>query len=160
MSIKNKKVCMGSLYRSPSQTQDQFDILLINFEQLIGDAIAKNPLFLLITGDFNVRSANWWKNDLCTSEGTQVDSFTTSHGLTQIIFDSTHILSNWYSAWIWYFQISLTWQLKVDFIHPYTLSVTIKLHSQSKYPPLYKCLFWGYKNADIPSINHAFDIFN
>ena len=94
VSIKNKKVCVGSLSRSPSQTQDQFDILLINFEQLIGDVIAKNPLFLLITGDFNVRSANWWKNDLCTSEGTQVDSFTTSHGLTQIIFDLTHILSN------------------------------------------------------------------
>ena len=43
-------------YRSPSPTQDEFDIFLINFEQLISDIITKNPLFVLITGDFNVRS--------------------------------------------------------------------------------------------------------
>ena len=53
----------------------------MSFEQLIGDIIAKNTLFVLITGDFNVRSTNWWKNDLSTSEGTQVDSLTISYGL-------------------------------------------------------------------------------
>ena len=70
VSVKNKRGYVVSLYRLPSQTQDEFDIFLINFEQLIGDfIIAKNPLFVLITGDFNVRSSNWWKNDLSTSEG-------------------------------------------------------------------------------------------
>ena len=39
----------------------EFDIFLISFEKLIGDIIAKNPLFVLITGDFNARSTNWWK---------------------------------------------------------------------------------------------------
>ena len=66
----------------------------MSFEQLIGDIIAKKSLFVLITGDFNVRSTNWWKNDLSTSEGTQVDSLTTSYGLSQIISDPTHILPN------------------------------------------------------------------
>ena len=69
VSIKNKRGYVVSLYRSPSQTQDEFDIFLINLEQSIGDIIVKNPLFVLITGDFNVRSSNWWKNDLSTSEG-------------------------------------------------------------------------------------------
>ena len=73
---------MVSLYRSPSQTQDEFDIFLISFEQLICDINAKNRLFVLITGDFNVRSTNWWKNYLSTSEATQVDSLTTSYGLS------------------------------------------------------------------------------
>ena len=81
-------------YRSPSPTQDEFDIFLINFEQLISDIITKNPLFVLITGDFNVRSSNWWKNVLSTSEGTKVDSLTTSYVLNQIISDPTHILPN------------------------------------------------------------------
>ena len=67
---------------------------LINLEQLISDIITKNPLFVLITGDFNVRSSNWWKNDLSTSEGTQVDSLTTSYGPSQIASDPTHILLN------------------------------------------------------------------
>ena len=57
--------------------------------------IVKNPLFVLITGDVNVRSTNLWKkNDLFTSEGTQVDSLTTSYSLSQIISDLTHILRN------------------------------------------------------------------
>ena len=94
VSIKNKRGYVVSLYRSPSQTQDEFDIFLINLEQSIGDIIVKNPLFVLITGDFNVRSSNWWKNDLSTSEGIQVDSLTTSYGLSQIISDPTHILPN------------------------------------------------------------------
>ena len=71
----------------------------MNFEQLIGDLIAKDPLFVLITGDLNVRKTNWWwKNDLSTSEGTQVDLLTTSYGLSQIISDPTHILPNSYSC--------------------------------------------------------------
>ena len=73
MFIINKRGYVVSLYRSPSQTRDEFDIFfLINFEQLISDIVRKNPLLVLITGDFNVRSSNWWKNDLSTSEGTQV----------------------------------------------------------------------------------------
>ena len=91
VSIKNKRGYKVSLYRSPSQTQDEFDIFLISFEQLVGDIIAKNSLFVLITGDFNVRGTNWWKNT-STSEGTQVDSLTTSYGLSRIISDPTHIL--------------------------------------------------------------------
>ena len=30
----------------------------------------------------------------------------------------------------------------------------------SKYPPLYERLIWDHKNADIPSINRANDIFD
>ena len=80
---------MCSLYRSPSKIQDEFDIFLINPEKLTGDIIAKNHLFVLITGDFNVRSSNWWKNDLSASEGTQVHSLTNSYG--QLIFFQIHL---------------------------------------------------------------------
>ena len=85
---------MVSLYSSPSQTQDEFDIILLNFKQMIGDIIAKSPLFVLITGEFNVRSTlhDWWKNDLSACEGTQFDSLTTSYGLSQVISDPTHVL--------------------------------------------------------------------
>ena len=38
----------------------------------------QNPLFNLATGDCDVRSSSWWKNDLTLSEGSQVDSFTLS----------------------------------------------------------------------------------
>ena len=73
VSIKNKRGSVVPLCRSPSQTQDEFDIFLRIFEQFIGNIITKNPLFILIIGDFNIRSTNWWKNDLSTSEGIQFD---------------------------------------------------------------------------------------
>ena len=136
----------------------------MSFEQLIGDNIAKNPLFVLITGDFNVRPTNWWKNDLSTSEGTQVDSLTTSYGLSQIISDTTHILPNSSSC------IDLIFTNQPNFVtesgvypslHPkcHHQIVFAKLNLKVEYPPLYERLFWDYKNADIPSINRVLDIF-
>lgn len=41
---------------------------LLNFEQIICDIAARNPLFVLVTRDFNARAANCW------SEGTKSDS--------------------------------------------------------------------------------------
>ena len=43
---------MISLYRSPSQTHDELYDFLLNFEQFLCDAIARNPFFVLIIGDF------------------------------------------------------------------------------------------------------------
>ena len=165
VSIKNKRGYVVSLYRSPSQTQDEFDIFLISFEQMIGDIIAKNPLFVLITGDFNVRSTNWWKNDLSTSESTQLDSLTTSYGLSQIISDPTHILPNSSSCidFIFTNQPNLVTESGVHpYLHPncHHQIVFAKLHLKVEYPPLYERLIWDYKNEDIPSINRAIDIFD
>ena len=76
ISIQNKKRYVISLYRSPSQSKDEFDHFLLNFEQFISDRMSQNSLFMLVTGDFNVRSASWWKNDLTMGEGRQVDAIT------------------------------------------------------------------------------------
>ena len=165
MSIKKKRGCVVSLYRSPSQTQDDFDSFLMSFEQLIGDIIAKNPLFVLITGDFNVRSTNWRKNDLSTSEGTHVDSLTTSYGLSQIISDPTHILPNSSSCidLIFTNQPNLVTESGVHpSLHPkcHHQIAFAKLNLKVEYPPLYERLICDYKNADIPSINRAIDIFD
>ena len=137
---------------------------MINFEQLISGIITKNPLFVLITGDFNVRSSNWWKNDLFTSGGTQVYSLTTSYGLSQIISDPTHILPNSSSC------IDLIFTNQPNLVtesggclslHPkcHHQIVFAKLNLKEEYPPLYERLIWDYKNVDISSINRAIDIF-
>ena len=67
-----------SLYRSPSQSKDEFDQFLLNFEQLTSDRMNQNLHFILVTGDFNLRSSSWWKNDVTTSESNQVDAITSS----------------------------------------------------------------------------------
>ena len=162
VSIKNKRGYVVSLYRSPSQTQDKFDIFLINFEQLISDIITKNPLFVLISGEFNVTSPNWWRNDLFTSE---VDSLTTSYSLSQIISDPTHILSNSSSCGnlIIANQPNLLTESGVyPSLHPkcHHQIVFVKLNLNVEYPPLYERLIWDDKNADIPSFNRAIEVFD
>ena len=143
VSFKNKRGYVVSLYRSPSQTPDEFNNFLTSFEKSIGDIIAKNPSFVLITGDFNARSTNWWKNDLSTSEGTQIDSLTTSYDLSQIISDQTHILPNSSSC----IDLIFTNQPKlvtVSGVHPslhpkcHHQIVFVKLNLKVDYPPLYE----------------------
>ena len=165
VSIKNKRGYVVSLYRSPSQTQDKFDIFLINFEKLISDIITKNPLFVPITGDFDVRPSNWWENDLSTSEDIQVDSLTTSYCLSQIVFDPTQLLPNSSSCidLIFTNQPNLVTESGVYLsLHPkYHHQIAFaKLSLNVEYPPLYECLIWDYKDADIPSINRAIEIFD
>ena len=45
-------------------------------------------------GDFNTRSSNRCKYDISNNEGVQIDSVTSTHGLEQLIYELTHILSN------------------------------------------------------------------
>ena len=66
----------------------------MNFEQLISDRMSQNPHFILVTGDFNVRSSSWWKNNLTTSESNQVDAISSSYGLNQRICEPTHVFPN------------------------------------------------------------------
>ena len=61
---------------------------------MLGNIHPFNPEFSIILGDFNVRSNKWWVGDTQTSEGSQIDSLTTSYGFTQIISEPTHILKN------------------------------------------------------------------
>ena len=90
INIQNKKGYVISLYRSPSQSKDEFDHFLLNFEQLISDRMRHNPPFMLVTGDFNLRSSSCRKNDLTTSEGSQVDAITLPYGLSQLFRKTKH----------------------------------------------------------------------
>ena len=54
MSISNKKAYVVSLYRSPSQTPDQFESFINNFEKLIIDIYSWKADFVLMIGDFNL----------------------------------------------------------------------------------------------------------
>ena len=93
-AFKIKKSYMISLYKSPIQTHDEFDNFLLSLEQFIFDIIARNPFFVLVTGNFDGRAPKCWRNDMTTIDGTKVDLITTSYGFSQIISDPIHILPN------------------------------------------------------------------
>ena len=88
----NKKIFIVTLYRSPSQSSDEFDDFLRSFEGIIDNINQCNPYFTLITGDFNARCNRWWENDSNNTEGVSIDNLTSSYGLKQLIAEPIHIL--------------------------------------------------------------------
>ena len=80
VTIQNKKGYVAAMYRSPNQSNMEFESFLSGFEDM------------LILGDFNVRSLTWWSSAITNLNGTPIDSLTTTHGFKQLISDATHIL--------------------------------------------------------------------
>ena len=76
INTQNKEGFVISLYRSLTPSKEEFNQFILNFEQLIFDRISQNPHFIFVTGDFNVWYSSWWKTDLTTNEGNQVDAIT------------------------------------------------------------------------------------
>ena len=95
LSYKNKKCFIATLYRSPSQSREVFEKFLSNFEVLVKTIMSNQKDGIsVIMGDFNARSSNWCRYDISNNKGVKSDSVTSIHGLEQLIYEPTHILSN------------------------------------------------------------------
>ena len=92
VTINNKTSYVPVVYRSSSQSLDDFEFFLSSFDQVLTDMSLSNPAFRLILGDFNFRSNSWWKGYTSTKEGIDLESVSSTYGLHQLITDPTHIL--------------------------------------------------------------------
>ena len=92
ISINNKKGYVLSLYRSPSQSPNEYDSFINNFEKLIINIYSRKADFVLLIGGFNAKSYNWSINNTKTSEGAQLGSISSLYGMKQLISEQTHIL--------------------------------------------------------------------
>ena len=54
----DKAFIFSVLYRSPSQTSEEFTQFLENLEFDLYNIFARNPLIVTIFGDFNAKSSN------------------------------------------------------------------------------------------------------
>ena len=57
MKIDDKVGNFISLYRSPSQTLDDFETFSKNFELNLEAIVHRNPFLVVVIGDFNVKSS-------------------------------------------------------------------------------------------------------
>ena len=94
LTHNNKKVMVSVIYRSPSQTNDEFDAFLSNLQLLLNDINYRKPSSSVVAGDFNSRCSSWWSNDINTTEGLKLFLLTSANGFSQIIHDPTHIQAN------------------------------------------------------------------
>ena len=59
LKIGSKFCTIVSLYRSPSQSADEFDNFLNKLNLTMESITQKNPFLTVVIGDFNARSSKW-----------------------------------------------------------------------------------------------------
>ena len=76
------KICnFISLYRSPSQTQDEFKKIIDNLELNLETLCQNNPFVMVLIGDLNAKSKNWYSRDKTSHEGNEIENVKTQFGL-------------------------------------------------------------------------------
>ena len=68
LKIGDKTCNFLSLYRSPSQSQDDFETVTENFELNLENLVQRNPFLVVAIGDFNAKSSNWFCQDISNFE--------------------------------------------------------------------------------------------
>ena len=76
MKIEEKLCNFIVLYHSPSQSQDDFETFLKNFELNLDKILANNPFLTAVLGYFNVKSNFWCKSDKTSYEGSKIEGIT------------------------------------------------------------------------------------
>ena len=90
LKIGDKCCNFISLYRSPSQFLDEFEKFSENLERNLDGLLQNNPFLVVVIGDFNVKSNNWY----CRDTVDTVDTTTKQYGFHQVIREQIHILDN------------------------------------------------------------------
>ena len=93
-SVNGKQCNITLIYGSPSQSSEEFDTFLSNFELQLDFIANRNPFVSMFVGGFDARSKNWCSSDKATYEDKILESFTSQCGFKQVISDPTHILES------------------------------------------------------------------
>ena len=165
LDCNGKKLLFSTLYRSPSQSLDEFENFLTDFEDCLSSMCSKNPDLITILGDFNAKSSNWWTGDNTSYEGLRIDSLTSFYGLEQLISEPTHIVNNSSSC------IDLIFTSQPNIITHSGVSSSLhnnchhqltfaKFNLEIEYPPPYERVVWDYNKANTELIQRAIDLVN
>ena len=93
------KICkVISLYRYPSQTQDESEKFIENLELNLESLCQNNPVLIVLIGDLNAKWKNWHCYDKSSHEGNAIEYVTAQIGLQQVIKELTHISNT--SSWV------------------------------------------------------------
>ena len=154
ITSNRKNIFFVVLYRSPSQSLQQFNQFLDDVESMISNIKKLKPHCLVITGDFNCRSSTCWSEDNENSEGIELDDLLDSLNMSQVINQPTHVRQNTHSC----IDLIITDQpnLIVDSgVHP-------SLHQNCQHdiiygvdnlqipsPPTFKRSVWKYHEANV-----------
>ena len=164
INIKDKLCNFISLYRSPNQSQDDFESFINDLEHNLDSVMVNNTFLTVILGDFNAKLSLWCNNDITTYEGSKIDGVTSQFGLHQIIKEPTHFIGDSSSCidLIFTTQPNLVMEsgvhssLHANCHHHITFAkFSLKIH----YPPPYEREVWYYQKVNVDQIRQAISEF-
>ena len=164
LQVDKRKYFFVVAYRSRSQDLGEYNNFTTNFEPMISKLLAENPHCLIIIGDFNCKSTQWWENDIENSEGKLFELITADNGLHQLISEPTHIVGSSKSC----IDLILTDppNLIIDTgVHPLVHDqrhhqiIRGKLSVSNKSQPPYVRRVWHYDKADFVAIRKCIELF-
>ena len=165
IQLNRRKYFFSLIDRSPSQTSDEFDTFMDNFELMLSRMSAEEPYCVIITGDFNCGSPQWWENERENDEGRLFKPFTSELGLQQLICEPTHFIGESKSCIDLIFTNQPNLFLETG-VHP-TLHerchhhiVFVKITANNLAPPPYNPKFWYYERANIPAIRRSIELYD
>ena len=153
ISISRKKSFFKAMYRSPNQTNEEFEVFYERLQETIDRIKDKKPHCTILTGDLNCRSKQFWPDDIDSPMGIALDELIESSNLTQLIDQPINFESRGISCVD--FIITDQPNLFVDYcIHS---SLNNKCHHQIIHgkinisvpaPPPFKRTVWDYAKAN------------
>ena len=73
---QDEKCFLTCLYRSPSQSQDEFENFCTKFDILLSQMNDELSIFSVVTGDFHARCSKRQRNDITNFAGKEIDFLT------------------------------------------------------------------------------------
>ena len=89
--ISRQKNFLINLYCSPSQTSEQYENFVDRLQVMINQVRGERPCCIILTGDFNCRSSQWWEDDAENPEGTALNELIETKDLYQLMNEPTNI---------------------------------------------------------------------
>ena len=78
------------MYRSPNQTNDEFEAFYNRLQDTLDEIKDAKPHCTILTGDFNCRSTQLWPVDIDSPKGIALDELVESNNMTQMIDQQTN----------------------------------------------------------------------
>ena len=165
IKLKRKKIFFVAVYRSPNQNSEEFDIFLNKLQDTFDALARERPHAIVITGDFNCRSSQWWAGDTDNSEGHALVDLLEPNNLYQLINEPTNIRGDNSSC----IDLIITNQPNI-FIDSGVLPsldefcqhqiVYGKINVSLPSPPPFRRTIWDYHKADVPQIQKSLNDVN
>ena len=138
---------------------------MTNFELMLSKMSVENPFFLILTGNFNCHSTNWWEDDIENDESKLFKPFTSDLGLHRLINEPTHSIGNSRSC----INVIFTDQPNLFLesgVHPslhencHHQIVCGKLNVRVLSPLPFRRWSWFFDRANVTSIKNSIDMFH